>query len=79
MNLYSLKMENYSKILIALVAICFLPQIYRLTTCLTMYIAKLLNKLLRLIIDLLGIFFCLIFFCPTVLLLIIFCAVNLLF
>ncbi len=75
-------MENYSLMLIALialVAICFLPQIHLLIIFLTIYIVKLLNKLLRLIIDVLGTFFCLMFFCPTVLLLIIFCAVSLLF
>lgn len=66
-------MENYSQMLIALVAICFLPQIHLLIIFLITCIIELFNKLFRLIIDLLGILFCLIVFCPHLLFLIIFC------
>lgn len=78
MKLYSLKMENYSQILIALVALCFLPQIHLLIIFLITCIVELFIKLFRLVIDLLGIFVCLIIFCPQVLLLIIFCIYKLL-
>ena len=69
-------MDNYTLIIFGLIIIGFLPQIHLLSIFLIMCIVDLFNKLLRLVIDLLGIFFCLIFFCPTALLLIIFLVVS---
>ena len=58
-------MENLSVIIIGLVIVGFLPQIHLLMTLFIMFIGKLFHKLARLVIDLLGILFCLIFFCPA--------------
>jgi hypothetical protein len=65
-------MDNSTLIIFGLIIIGFLPQIHLLSIFLFMFIVELFNKLFRLVIDLLGIFFCLIVFCPPVLFLIIF-------
>jgi hypothetical protein len=78
MIVYSYKMENYTLVSVGLIIIIFLPQIHLLSIFLITCIVELFNKLLRLVIDLLGIFFCLLVFCPVVLFLIIFC-IGLLF
>jgi hypothetical protein len=74
MILYSLKfkMDHSSLIIFGLVIIGFLPQIHLLSVLLITLVVELFYKLLRLVIDLLGIFVCLIIFCPVVLFLVIF-------
>jgi hypothetical protein len=79
MIVYSYKMENYTLMLVGLIIICFLPQIHLLSILLITCIVELFNKLLRLVIHLLGMFFFLIFFSPVALLFIIFCVGILLF
>jgi hypothetical protein len=73
MIVYSYKMENYTLASVGLIVLFFLPQIHLLSIFLITCIVELFNKLLRLVIDLLGIIFCLLVFCPVVLFLIIFC------
>jgi hypothetical protein len=65
-------MDNPILIIFGLIIIWFLPQIHLLSIFLIMSIGELFSKLSRIIIDLLGIFVCLIIFCPVVLFLVIF-------
>ncbi len=65
-------MDHSSLIIFGLVIIGFLPQIHLLSVLLITLVVELFYKLLRLVIDLLGIFVCLIIFCPVVLFLVIF-------
>jgi hypothetical protein len=66
-------MEFSTLIIFLLVIIGFFPQIHLLSMFLIMFIVDLFYKLSRIIIDLLGIFVCLIIFCPIGLFFTFFC------